>query len=389
MNKNDETQVARRAYTLYRVFLSAAAAGAVGLACSSSGGPKPIGPGDHFFDSVGTTTGAGAATPIRVECVLFDPARALDHAKGSPGSDANVRAAIARVYIGPAAPLALSGTWSTDGSVTLSGSGWTISGTATGYDTGAIVNGHFQGPMGSGVIAGADITAGKVGVFFGSGTSALSLVVSSSGTVTGVVGGSSGGFVKGTASGNNLSFDWSTDGHSGSGTGTVSTGGQMTGSWQRKDNCSTSQSSGQWRCFNNSFGDCNCFLWTDKGTPPGDPTCNTAQDCCFDASSSGPGCACIVPNPNFGCPATYQGGNRVASCPSGGGTTGPIDGPGCSPQPWQASTNGPAPASPYANYAGTCAAGNLDACTPPPGGCSCPAQGGCTTCGHVSACCIE
>src|SRR6185437_2949 len=53
---------------------------------------------------------------------------------------------------------------------------------------------------------------------------------------------------------------------------------------------------------------------------------------------------------------------------------------------WQTS---PAPPSPWANLSGTCAGGNLDACTPPPGGCSCPAQQGCQTCGHISACCLQ
>jgi hypothetical protein len=223
--------------------------------------------------------------------------------------------------------------------------------------------------------------------------------VSKSGVVTGVIGGSSGGYIAGTASGDALSYSWQGNGASGTGTGTVGTSGQLSGT-SKDPLCSRvwlcqSCPVGGGTCLNGlAPGGCACDYGPSAPNLPPSVPCNTST-CCFtggpNAQPNIPNCECADPN-GLACAdfinLWFKGATQAAKCPPDGA------GSSCTPS-WQAapapcpkSAGGACLSYDFANYAGTCAAGNAAACTPPPGGCSCPRAGGCNTCGTISACCV-
>jgi hypothetical protein len=360
-------------------------------------------PGDRFFDGAGTTIGApsvgdgGTSTSFRIVIAIFDPAYAANHPAGTPGSNSSIQAAAGRIDFLGSQPIELTGTWNNDGTVTLQGGGLTFTGTISG----ATITGSFSGSS-SGVFAGADVTVGQVAVFIGTQDdgSAFDLVVSKNGVVTGVVGGTSGGTIDGTASGNSFSYSWQANGATGSGTGSVGTSGSITGA-STTNGCMSSwgcmpgpgpvglSASDGCHCVNGCY-QANC----DAGACAGF-TCCIAYNLNGAAGNTGPQCQCLsdtyLAQSGQTCAgaAMYPGYQIVPSCLqwNGGGTA-------CghafqaSPAPCPKSAGGACLGFDFANLAGTCAGGNLAACTPPPGGCSCPANGGCNTCGKISACCV-
>ena len=403
---------------LSSVIPACSSSNAASNAASSNGGEPP---GDHFFDSAATTTGltASAATQIRVGVLLFDPAYAANHPAGTPGADASSRLAIGRVSVSNAVATSgtgddagtsagevdLTGTWTTAGTVSLQGSGWRVNGNLNG----AIVTGSFQGPMGTGVFAGADAVIGEVAISFGTqGGNAFDVVVSKSGAVTGVIGGASGGYVTGTASGDSLNYTWQADGQSGGGSGSAASGGMLSGTSQG-GTCAPSTGL-MWECADDptstSFP-CQCEEFPTKETSFPASSCSGTYSCCYTYTDGyGTACECNADSETAseGCVNTFgdQDWTRVTSCVPPPSLSSGGSGSNCS-QTWQAS---PAPCTAilyeaqnapgiatgcpvFANLSGTCSGGDLAACTPPPGGCSCPASGGCATCGHVSACCLE
>jgi hypothetical protein len=370
---------------LYGLGIGALAACIAGGCSNSNSGSKNNGPdvgavappGDHFFDSAATAIGADAGAPgsFRLAVLTFDPNNAANHAAGTPGSNPKIQEAAGSVLAPSGQTISLDGTWTVDGVVSLQGGGWTLQGTIVG----TVIMGSFQGSLGAGVFAGADITAGQVGMFFGSqGDAAFDVVVTQGGPVTGIIGGASGGFITGTASGTALSYSWQANGDSGTGSGTVGAGGQLSG---------TSQQSGctplSWGCVLDSGG-CTCLLGTFDG---GAASACAGLSCCeYQLVAGGGECECFTQaalnnQPCANVALSTDGWMLTSMCPLPAVAT-----PSNCMQDWQAT---PAPPSPWADYAGTCAAGNLAACTPPPGGCACPAQQGCQTCGKISACCLQ
>jgi len=378
---------------------------------SKASGSAGVSSGDHFFDGVATITGATSASSFTLAIAIFDPKYAANHPAGTPGSNSNIQE-VAGTFSAPGGQtVSLDGVWSDSGTLALQGSGWTFAGTIATN----VVTGSFEGSGGGGLFAGADIVSGAVSVYVGTQNgAAFDLVVlqqqggarssldggadggapmTGSGIVTGVIGGTTGGFITGTESGGSLSYSWQANGSNGTGTSNVATAGGLTGTSQSAS-CSSSAAYA-WSCdvYNPGGGDpyaCACSPVTPPIPVETTSTCVSPAGSwmCCELDTADP----LTPNvQTCNCWSsttdcqTYGGTGFMAvpNCPSGplpGGSTST-----CS-QPWQAA---PAPASPWADYAGTCAAGNLAACTPPPGGCTCPAQQGCQTCGEISACCLQ
>jgi len=259
-------------------------------------------------------------------------------------------------------------------------------------------------------LAGADIVAGKVAVSFGSqGGAAFDVVVSQGGPVTGVIGGTSGGYITGSASGDSLSYSWQANGASGTGTGTVDSTGQLSGT-SNQQNCSGTTQSQTWDCqaTQSSAGNptCHCTLNADGGTT-GSPNACASMPCCFwkdlpldtkcecvgSAQLGSLTCSQYVNTANGDPTGTVFNENVIPQCPpeaAGGGA------PTCT-QSWQAapdclqkSVSGACLTYDFPDLSGTCSGSNPSACVPPPGGCACPPSppGGCTTCGKTSTCCV-
>jgi hypothetical protein len=219
-------------------------------------------------------------------------------------------------------------------------------------------------------------------------------VVSKSGTVTGVVGGTTGGFIMGSASGDTLNYSSTVNGQSTSGTATVAPGGQLSGT---SDGCVERVE--KWGCGLDSINVCVCRYYgpDSKGAPcpathqycylrPGPSSLTTECDCWTTSVNGGgpsvPQCNTVAwdagaPPTQLVCNQAWQASPAPCTAISYSGGTGPIHTGVAIPCP-----------GPFANLSGTCAGGNTAACTPPPGGCACPAAGGCNTCGTISACCL-
>jgi len=368
-------------------------------------------PGDRFFDSVGTTTGtptqrdaaaggdaaATDSTSFRMAILTFDPKYAADHPAGTPGSNPSIQEAAGHLSTPDGQTISLDGTWADDGTVSLQGGGWTFQGTIVGI----IITGSIQGTSGTGIVAGANITAGQVIVSFGSrddGTS-FSLVVSQAGPVAGVIGGASGGIITGSASGNSLSFSWRANGANGTGAGTVDTSGNLYG---------TSNASGcQWFCGPDGPQQCTCLVLPDAGGMQSNPAaCNYSCCVAYTAIFRGAptsGCDCIDPaRVDGGCPAViadYNGGDGTSAASKTNQCPPQSTAVNCPPSSWQA-----VPA-PCISYTGQPPGTNLHtgvavACyvvanepgytgdqTPTVGACACPAAGGCNKCGMINSCC--
>jgi hypothetical protein len=386
-----------------------------GVKGASDGGAAAPPPGDHFFDGAATPTGSNQApsgADFRIGVATFDPDYAANHAPGTPGSNPKIREAAGEVVTSDGQKTPLSGTWSEDGTVSLQGTGWSVQGTVRG----GVITGSYQSGAGAGVFAGADVTLGQVGISFGTqGGSAFDLVVSQTGVVTGVVGGTTGGYITGTASGNDVSYSWSANGTSGSGTGSAASDGTVSGS----SNSSTCPPV-TWGCtVKGGAGSCDCYPSYDSAdfVDAGAAACAGLNCCSYIVWDGGVDCECVndawlqtnesylTPGPQGLCAVsqTQYGYAAISQCPPPPGS--PIgNAPTCSGS-WQTA---PAPCTaisysqgtvihtgvaiacpgPFADLSGTCAGGNTAACTPPPGGCSCPAAGGCKRCGTVSACCL-
>ena len=387
--------------------------------CSSSSSSKPtpsvgLSPGDHFFDSVATTTGAANAPSFQLAVVTFDPKEAPYHQAGTPGSDANIQEAAASVATASGQTITLDGTWASDGTLSLQGGGWTLQGTIASN----VVTGSFQGSGGVGVFAGADIQSGGVSKLIGlqngvafdlvileqglsvpidAGDKAGAPTTPGNGIVTGVIGGQSGGFITGTASGSALSYSWQANGSNGTGTGTLAASGGSTGVSQvQSASCSASPSFSWWcEVYNPGSADpyaCQCA--PNPGAPQGGETTTCTSPagnwtCCVldtaDPVTQGvDACSCWSSTADcntYGGPGT----TLVPSCPSGPLPSGSSSGSGsnsdCS-QSWQAT---PAP-NPLGLAYDPCNTATI------PGGnctwfgaCACPANFGCAACG---ACCI-